>query len=436
MRACLLVVVGLSGCPASSPEAPETPGASEIRPPQRIFLIVADTLRRDFLSPYRGRRAKSTTPNVARLAESGQVFTNAVASFHMTTMSMAAMFTGRTPSTEVGGGQRTLPWTSESWCGMARFASTAKNDGEPTEKQCIPAHLGRLAEDLRDAGYETLGVVSNRLIFRPSGFEQGFDTWREVGEKEERKGRAQKAKESLLHAGERVNEETFRLLASRQSDRFFLYVHFIDPHDYYIRPDLKGYRSGVQYFDRALGALLDHLEGEGLLEDALIVFTSDHGEYLGAKHALSPGRRHYGNPSYGSVLRVPFIVTPATHFDSARLIRSQDVRGLVRELVGLPGLPAADIGKDEVLLSETYYQTYRRGRWKSMRNRRLDTIVLYDLQNNPAETRDVAAEHPEVVAEHRERVIALTRQLGTSNAIDSELSADDEDRLRALGYIE
>ena len=102
-------------------------------------------------------------------------------------------------------------------------------------------------------------------------------------------------------------------------------------------------------------------------------------------------------------------------------------------------LPAVDVGDDEVLLSEKYYQTYRRGRWKSIHPRRQDrrnSVVLYNLEQDPAETRDVAASHPEVVGEHRERVEALTRQLGTSNAADSKLSSDDEERLRALGYLE
>ena len=62
--------------------------------------------------------------------------------------------------------------------------------------------------------------------------------------------------------------------------------------------------------------------------------------------------------------------------------------------------------------------------------------MLYDLERDPGETRDVAASWPEVVAEHRERVSALTRQLGTRNAADSKLSADDEARLRALGYVD
>ena len=70
--------------------------------PERIILIVADTLRRDHLSPY---GSELETPAVARLARRGQVFTNAVSSFHQTTMSMAALFTGRTPSD---------PWTTRS----------------------------------------------------------------------------------------------------------------------------------------------------------------------------------------------------------------------------------------------------------------------------------------------------------------------------------
>ena len=71
-----------------------------------------------------------------------------------------------------------------------------------------------------------------------------------------------------------------------------------------------------------------------------------------------------------------------------------------------------------------------------MRSRLLGTTQLYDIEQNPAETRNVAASHPEVVAEHRKRIALLTRQLGTTKAIDSKLSEDDEERLRALGYIE
>ncbi len=64
-----------------------------------IVLVVVDTLRRDHVSVYGG---KAFTPNIDRLAARGQVFTNAVSSFHQTTMSMGSLFTGRTPSLATG----------------------------------------------------------------------------------------------------------------------------------------------------------------------------------------------------------------------------------------------------------------------------------------------------------------------------------------------
>ena len=87
--------------------------------PERIILVVVDTLRADHLSPY---SAKVSTPNIQAFAERGQVFTNVVSSFHQTTMSMASLFTGRTPSLESGHSQKTLDWTGRNWCGMRRFA--------------------------------------------------------------------------------------------------------------------------------------------------------------------------------------------------------------------------------------------------------------------------------------------------------------------------
>lgn len=65
--------------------------------PERIVLIVVDTLRRDHVGVYGAERP---TPNFDRIAASGTVFRNAFSSFHATSMSMGALFTGRTPSLE------------------------------------------------------------------------------------------------------------------------------------------------------------------------------------------------------------------------------------------------------------------------------------------------------------------------------------------------
>ena len=78
----------LSGCNASEPEP---------APPERIFLFVVDTLRRDHVSAY---GARASTPNMDALAARGVRIDNAFAAYHQTTMSMAALFTGRTPALE------------------------------------------------------------------------------------------------------------------------------------------------------------------------------------------------------------------------------------------------------------------------------------------------------------------------------------------------
>jgi len=66
-------------------------------PPQRIILVLIDTLRRDHLSCY---GSKVRTPHIDAVARRGQIFVNAYSSFHQTSMSMASLFTGRTPSLE------------------------------------------------------------------------------------------------------------------------------------------------------------------------------------------------------------------------------------------------------------------------------------------------------------------------------------------------
>ena len=118
--------------------------------PERIVLIVVDTLRADFASCC---GARPETPVIDALAARGQRFERAVGSFHQTTMSMGALFTGRTPSFLVtDGGDMAI--NGRTWCGMARFA-------EPGDPGCLPRSLRTLPQRLRKAGYETLGVVSN-----------------------------------------------------------------------------------------------------------------------------------------------------------------------------------------------------------------------------------------------------------------------------------
>jgi arylsulfatase A-like enzyme len=431
----LMVAVAFCGCGI---------GTTPSKAPERIILIVVDTLRRDHVSAYSPSVEASIveaptveapdveahrveTPNIDRLAARGQVFRNATSAFHSTTMSMAALFSGRTPSIEFGNAHAALDWNTFASCGMSRFAE------DPNRDACVPNSVETLAEDMQAAGYWTAGVVSNKLLFRPYGYDQGFDEWVEVGLAPV--SQALTARQSArIRTARHVNTNVVRTLANRPSDRFFLYVHYIDVHDW-ILFDIS-YAESVRRFDQRLGELLDALENENLLEGATIVFTSDHGEMLVDHHLDFEISRHYGNPSFEPLLQVPLIVVPGIDREAGEFIRGQDVRGLVRGLAGLEGHPAPALEPGELLVTERFYQTYRKDRWKSMWKRTEDRVLLFDLDADPGEATDLSKEEPEILAAHRKRVDEIVTKISTSDQNEQHLSPEDLDRLRALGYIE
>jgi arylsulfatase A-like enzyme len=405
--------------------------ARRLQRPQRIVFVVVDTLRRDHVSAY---DPKLETPNMQALAARGQVFENAVASFHQTSMSMAAMFTGRTPSIETGSFGKTLPWNGTTWCGLARFRADE-------DDSCVPRSLPTLAEGLQQAGYWTIGVASNQFLYEPSGFGRGFDDWTEVDERKPLTGPA--SREGIENARKSrtwrsVNRAVNTALERRPSDRFFLYVHYIDVHDY--RFQKRSYAEAVQEMDVAFGRLLRALEAQGLLEGAVVVLTSDHGERLGEAHEF-PGELpnnygHYGNPSWQEMLRIPLIVAPPVFSDTKRLVRTQDFYRLLLEIAARRAPASLDTRPEELFVGELDFRTYREGRFKTTLRRSDGMAFLYDLEVDPQERNDVAAGNAQQVQAHRLRLNQLSQELAADASPHRELSEQEKDRLRALGYLE
>jgi uncharacterized sulfatase len=400
------------------------------KPPERLVLILIDTLRRDHLGVY---GSKISTPNIDALAARGQHFNNVVSSFHQTTMSMGALFTGRTPSMEAGE-NRVLPWNGDNWCGLARLAP------RPGSDLCLPPGVPTLAEAMREAGYWTIGVASNQFLYEPSGFSRGFDDWVQVDDRPPVAGRASRHKLKNAYQSRTwhsVNRAAVAALNRRPRDRFFLYVHYVDVHDYVFQKTT--YAEAVQEMDQGVGRLLAQLESVKLLEDAVVVLASDHGEQLGEMHNF-PGEfpksfGHYGNPSFQEQLRIPLIVAPARGGDPERFLRSQDIFQLLLEIAGVRREPSRDVEPDEHFLGEARYRTYRQGRWKSFIRRSDGRHFLYDLEADPLEKSDVALQNPAVMAAHSERIEQLTRSLAASGVPHRELSESERERLRALGYL-
>ncbi len=394
--------------------------------PPNIVLIVVDTLRRDHVSAY---GADIATPTMQGLADAGQVFTQLQASYHQTTMSMAALFTGRTPSIESGVVAEPLGWEGRHWCGMVRFAAGP-------EDSCVPQGLTTLAESLRDAGYWTAGVVANRLLFAPAGYDQGFDAWAEVGAE-----RADLPRQVLVaaRAAPLVNGALEKVLGDRPPGPAFVYVHYLDVHDYQTK--LESYAEAVERFDVELSKALAILADAGLRGERTVLFLiSDHGENLGELHWKGPVNHHFGNPSFQPLLDIPLIVSPAVFDEPSRLLRTRDVPGLVRSVAGLrPELADESelFAPDELFLSERDYITYRRGRYKAAFHRRkMGKWQLYDLETDPGETDNRIGEDREVGLEYLARVQELTAKLAAEDRGEGEISEEDASRLRALGYLE
>jgi arylsulfatase A-like enzyme len=203
---------------------------------------------------------------------------------------------------------------------------------------------------------------------------------------------------------------------------------------------LRGkYRLAVGDVDRAVAALLEMLEEEGLLEGSLVVFTSDHGERLGERHFVEGRPTHTGNPSFAEVLEVPLVVWPARFAVEAdeqeRLVGGTDLFNLLLTFAGLAEVPETTLRSGETFTSELHWLTYQRGPWKSYTRRDDRALWLVDLGEDPAEKRSVAAENPHVAALHWERVTGLVEDLAVPKASSAVLSPRDAARLRALGYL-
>lgn len=276
-------------------------------PRPNVLVIVVDTLRADHLPSY--GYGRDTAPRIHDLlARRGTLFEQARVQASWTQPSALSYLTGRYPEA----------------LGPPEVVGLGVPEGVPT-----------LAELLRARGYRTAAYIANPVLHRGNGFARGFDTFYTP----------EASVRSLFRHGDALTERALPWIASHAGapEPFFLYVHYLDPHDPYDNPDVTDgrspfypdyegpvdgawphalhagraelpdpetgvrqltalYDSEIRYADRQVGRLLDALPAE-VLEDTLVILTADHGEEL-ADHG---GWKH-GPTVYDEVIRVPWIV--------------------------------------------------------------------------------------------------------------------------------
>ena len=432
-----------------------------------VVLVVLDTVRADHLSLY--GYPVATSPRLDALARGATVYTRAIAAGSWTVPSHASMFTGRY-AFEHGAHTLQLP--------------VHREDGETEAVRPLDTGYVTLAEALREMGYQTAAVVANAGFLNPRwGLDQGFDPYI-----------VQRGRAHVVNTRVRrwLNEE-------RRKDRpFFLFVNYMDAHDPYNATPREGllprpveydrgaaveelyrvampgdrevpaelvqrvsdqYDTALANLDEELGRLLLALSNRGLLEDALVVVTSDHGEYLGEHNLVK-----HSKDVYQEVLWVPLVIKAprqrqgrvesrhGSHVDLPRLVLAHLPRSQAEAY--FPRFPLA-AGAHPVL-GENYYararDRYRQpwsGRFERVRTALYDWPFkliassdgrheLYDLQRDPRESRDLRAERGELGASLLRALAAFQasrgRYEGRQGAAE-DLDPEQLEELRALGYI-
>ena len=446
--------------------------------PRHVLFITIDTLRADHLSLY--GYGRPTSPGLEAFAEGAVTFERAMAQWPKTGTSFASLFTGQYPQTT----------------GLTHKAALR-----------IPDEYLTLPELLAQEGFTNVAVVSNGVLGEQLGWDRGFteylQTWKGRPETDD------PAEYRKSINARRVNELALPLLDKhKDADRVFAWIHYSDPHAPYILPDdvenpfiddafytgeetvklhdpratalddrrdlkyyVAQYDANVQFTDRYVEELLQHVDGLGLLDDALVIFTADHGESLG-DHGYYFG---HGRKPYNNGVHVPLVISYPPALAKGRRIpvavELVDLYPTLQEWLlpdkPVPGLEGESLMKylrpssDEAATSElrfafsqagggsptTHYRMVQDERYKliyhpPMKLRRRDLPAkweFYDLGADPGETNNLSKERP---PELRRLHQALNGWMKGSDWIRrprAEIEAQNQETLRALralGYTE
>ncbi|MCH2106992.1 MAG: sulfatase-like hydrolase/transferase [Planctomycetes bacterium] len=471
--------------------------------PRHVVLISLDTTRADRLSPWGGE--PELTPRLAALASESVVFLQASSPAPTTLAAHTSLLTGTPPRAH----------------GVAR-------NGFMVHPENVT-----MAEVLGEAGLQTLAVIGSFALESVFGLDQGFARYDEEFGLEYKPGLYDQNQRRAAEVTSRSLKLIDEAMSEGSSQGLFLFAHYFDPHAPYDPPDwaleerglevgeradlkeiagvvmdqqeraagvrlgprwafsnglraelLDGadgvatpggerlarlYDAEVRYLDAELGRLLDGLAERGVLNDALLIITGDHGETFWEHGDFW----NHGLGVYQTTLHVPLLIRMPGGGSGGRRI-SQPVSTLsvlptVCGFLGLtqpeaaggvdliPAIGGRDLSPDWVVISEATQpvgeierdqewpnalkaKAVRRGRWKYILTPYLgNREELYDLiedpgeQDNLLEAGDIDA--MESASELRGELLRWTE---THSPLPSRFNSAQADsileRLEALGY--
>ncbi|HYC60362.1 MAG TPA: sulfatase-like hydrolase/transferase [Thermoanaerobaculia bacterium] len=386
MRRLLATLVLLAGC--AKPEST----------PPSIILISVDTLRSDRLPIY--GYMKNATPNIDALRRDGVLYEKAWSHCPLTLPSHLSMFTGLLP-TEHG----------------VRNNIGYRFDG---------AKFRTLAKTLRAQGYRTGAAVSSYVLRSETGIADGFDVYDDTVPVTIGAATAENQR-----SGFDTVKQAQSFITANAQEPFFLFLHLYEPH----APYEPSYDGEIAKSDAILGQLIATLKANNIYDDAVIVFTSDHGEAL-----WEHGEDQHGILLYREVLQVPLVIKlPESKNAGASIAEPFALRDLFHELLAHAGVRRAESPSLQMAIySETLYPRIHLG-WSELRSLfdgryhyiESSSPELYDLSVDAAERNNLIATERRVAAAMRRELAAIPAPVETLQRIDPE----EAKKLAALGYI-
>lgn len=425
---------GSAASPTGEPvvaQSPSSPSGSP-RGASNVILITLDTLRSDRLSCYGSNLVD--TPNIDAFAAEGVRFTNAASTVPFTLPAHASIMTGLYPP---GHGVR-------------------ENVGYVLDER-----FSTLAEVLGAGGWATGGFVSAFVLDHRWGIGRGFEHYFDGFDLREMETANLG---SVQRDGATTVAAAVSWLDERPADRpFFLWLHLYDPHEPYTpaepfksRYPGRPYDAEVAYTDSLVGDFRHALEERALLDDSLVILTSDHGEGLG-----DHGEEFHGFFVYDSTIHVALIVRPPTGGGAGRVVDRAvshvDLLPTVLDLVGLPVpenvhgrslaplVAGEDVEWDRPVYSESLYPLLHYG-WAPLRSLRTERFKLidvpraelYDLARDPAEDQNLFGREPKLSNEMTAALGDLRQRIEIdepSGGTEAEMDERTLAQLQALGYI-
>jgi len=445
----LLILAAGWGRSCKSPE-------KEAEKPNIIF-IMADDLGIGDLGCY-GQEIIQT-PHIDELASRGMLFTNHYAGNTVCAPSRCALMTGyHMGHAGVRGNRQAEPsgqWPiSDSTLTVAELLKEAGYNTAMTGKWGLGVE-GTTGDPLKQGFDSYYGYLDQVLAhnYYPEYLLRN-------GEREYLDNEVQYLDTSLWHKGlgsystvknayshDLFTREALKFIREHRDSLFFLYLPYTIPHengeaplgerqevpDFGIYADRdwpreqKGYAAMISRLDSDVGRIMQLLDEVGLAERTVLFFTSDNGpmpdreftEYFNSNGPFRGGKRDL----YEGGIRVPMIVawegrikagTRNDHLSAFWdfLPTACDIAGIPvpAQVDGISFLPVL-WGQEQPRHESLYWefmeqggkQAVRKGNWKLVRNQVISeppgTVELYDLGEDPAETKDVSHEHPEKVQE-------------------------------------